>query len=92
MSTHHDDGELGAAFMQTFKDLHAVHAREPDIQQDERGLQGVEPQPQALSIRKYDGLIPFVLQDVRYGGTDGRFVVYYIDRVHIRLCLMFLSV
>jgi hypothetical protein len=92
MSAHHDDRELGEAFMQTFQDLHAVHAREPNIQQDERRLHGIEPLPQALSFCKYDGLISLVLQNVRYGGTDGRFVVYYIDRIHIRLSLMFLSV
>jgi hypothetical protein len=75
--------------MQTFQELHAVYAGEPDIQQDERGLQGVELLPQALRIGKCDGLIPLVLQDARYGGSDGGFVVYYANRVHIRLCLMF---
>jgi len=79
MSAHHNHGELGAAFMQTFQDLHAVHAREPDIQQDERGLHGIEPLPQTLSIHKYYSLISLVLQNVRYSGTDGGFVVYYID-------------
>jgi hypothetical protein len=92
MSAHHDDREQGESGMQTFQELHTVYAWEPDIQQDERGLHGVEALPEALRIRKYDGLIPLVLQDARYRGIDGRFVVYYANRVHIRLCLMFIPV
>jgi hypothetical protein len=92
VSAHHDDGKCGESVVQTLQELHAVYARQPDIQQDERGLHGIEPLPEALRIRKYDGLISLVLHDARYGGTDGSFVVYYTDRVHIRLCLMFIPV
>jgi hypothetical protein len=85
MSAHHDDGECGESPMQAFQKLQTVCAREPDIQHDERGLHGIEPLPEALRIRKYDALIPLVLQDARYYGTDGRFIVYYTDRFHITL-------
>ena len=37
MSAHHDDGERRKSAMQTFQELHTVHAREPDIQQAREG-------------------------------------------------------
>ncbi len=85
MSAHHDDGECGESAVQTFQKLQTVYPWEPEIQQDERGLHCIEPLPEALRIRKYDGRIPLIFQDVRYCGTDERFIVYYTDRVHITL-------
>jgi hypothetical protein len=75
--------------MEALQELHAVDAGKPDIQQDQRRLHGVEALPEALCVRKCDGLISLVLENALYCGRDGRFVVYYADRVHIRLFPMF---
>jgi hypothetical protein len=85
MSAHHDNGEFREPVMQTLQELHAVYAGEPDIQQDKRWFQGIEPLPEAFRIGKGDGLIPLVLQYALYCGRDGGFVVYDTDRIHIRL-------
>jgi hypothetical protein len=92
MSAHHDDRERRQAFMQTFQELHPVYARKPDVEQHERGLHGIEFQPEGLGIRKGESLVPLVLQDAGYCGSDGSFVVYYADRVHIRLCTDFTEI
>jgi hypothetical protein len=71
--------------MQTFEQLQTVYAREPDIEHNERGLNCIETLPEALRIRKYVGLIPLILQDAGYRGTDVRLIVYYANRVHVTL-------
>jgi hypothetical protein len=83
MSAHHDDGKLGESGMQASQKLHPVYAGEPDIQQNEGGLHGIEPLPETFRIRKYEDLIPLGLQDALYRGSDGRYVVYDTDRIHM---------
>ncbi len=84
VSAHHDDGKLRGPLLEPLQELHAVHARKPHIEQDERWFYGVELLPEALGIGKDDGLVSLVLQDTLDRGADGRFVVYDADRVHRR--------
>jgi hypothetical protein len=78
--------------MEAFQELHAVYTGEPDVQQHERGLQGIEPLPEAFGVRKGEDFISLVLQNALDGGGDGRYVVYDTDRVHIRLYLLFVGI
>jgi hypothetical protein len=69
--------------MELLQELHAVNAGEPDIEQYERRFYAVELLPEAFRVGKHHGLIAFVLEYAGYCGADGRFVVYYADRVHL---------